>query len=64
MPEDNLVEILKTEGIDEAAFSDALKEVSKKGEESDSSFYVQLLISLADYENFISMMQGYKLSAQ
>lgn len=57
------VAILKEQGIDEAKFMAACKEVaSKNDEESQTNFYVQILISLAEYENFIAMMQSHKLS--
>jgi len=48
---------LKDENIDTAVFFEALKEVKEKGDSSESGFYVQLLIALSDYENFVAMMQ-------
>jgi hypothetical protein len=41
------------------AFYEALKKVQQEGEDSQQAFYVQLLISIIQYENFVQMMQNY-----
>lgn len=41
-------------------FFNALKEVSAN-QDSDSSFYVQMLIAVSEYPNFVQMMQSYKM---
>jgi hypothetical protein len=50
---------LADQGVTVEAFFEALKQVQKDGENNESSFYVQLLISITEYENFIGMMQNY-----
>jgi hypothetical protein len=52
-------EILTEKSITVEAFYEALKKVQQEGEDSQQAFYVQLLISIIQYENFVQMMQNY-----
>ena len=53
---------MKDNSIDEAKFFEALKEVKERNDDAQAGFYVQLLIALSEYDNFIGMMQSYKLA--
>ena len=51
-------EIIEQCGVSVEAFFDALKEMQEQTSESD--FYVQVLLSITDYQNFIDMIKHFK----
>ena len=57
--ESKMEEIITSSGFSVEQFYKALAE-SQTSEESMSSFYIEMLTSIADYEQFVVMMKDYK----
>ena len=47
-------------GVEVAAFFEALKTLNDRPESQEGQFYVQVLLSVTEYSNFIDMMKHYK----
>lgn len=57
-----LLGIIDSCGVSVEQFFNALKEAQEASEETD--FYVQVLLSVTEYSNFIDMMKQFKQEAK
>lgn len=56
--EEHIERIIKTCGVSVEQFFSALKILADKDEEN--KFYVDVLLSVTEYSNFVDMMRNYK----
>ena len=58
MFETHIERMIKECGVTVEKFFGALKQLSEK--DPDSNFYVEVLLSVTDFANFVDMMKHYK----
>ena len=54
------IEIIEKCGISVEQFFQALKDQQEKDGEGEASFYIQVILSVTEYSNFIDMIKHYK----